>query len=117
VRRPCIPICVSRTFSAAHYIKGAGGRCENTHGHNYRVEVCVSAARLKKPGMVADFTEVGRKLDSILPDHTMLNEHFDFNPTAENIARYLFDEMTRLYPVSRVRVWENDRSWAEYSAD
>ncbi len=110
-------ICVSRTFSAAHYIKGAGGRCENTHGHNYRVDVYLSAGRLKQPGMVADFTEVGRKLEEALPDHTMLNDHFPFNPTAENIARHLYDELARSLPVRRVRVWENDRSWAEYAAD
>jgi len=110
-------ICVSRTFSAAHFIKGSGGRCENTHGHNYRVEVFIASSRLKAPGMVADFTEVGKKLESTLPDHTMLNEHYKFHPTAENLARYFYNEMARHFRVTRVRVWENDHSWAEYGPD
>jgi len=106
---------VSRVFSAAHSIKGAGGKCEDIHGHNYRVEVAVSARRLTKPGMVVDFVEIGRYLESILPDHKMLNEVYSFNPTSENLARRFFDDMSRRYPVKSVTVWENDYSCAEYS--
>jgi 6-pyruvoyltetrahydropterin/6-carboxytetrahydropterin synthase len=105
---------VSRPFSAAHQIHGIGGKCEGVHGHNYRVEVEVSGRKLKKPGMIADFTEVGRELEAILPDHKMLNDTYDFNPTAENLARRFFDEMSKRYPVSRVVVWETDYSCAEY---
>ena len=106
---------VTRTFSAAHSIKGSGGKCENVHGHNYRVEVAVSANRLTPPGMVVDFIELREKLDAILPDHQDLNRVYDFNPTAENLARHFFDELTDSFPVTRVTVWENEGSAAEYS--
>ncbi|MFO7675359.1 MAG: 6-carboxytetrahydropterin synthase [bacterium] len=106
---------VSRTFSAAHSIKGRAGRCENVHGHNYRVEVFIDAPDLAPPGMVVDFIEVREKLDSILPDHRDLNSVYDFNPTAENLARRFFEELAACYPVRRVVVWENDSSAAEYS--
>jgi 6-pyruvoyltetrahydropterin/6-carboxytetrahydropterin synthase len=108
---------VSREFSAAHQLHGSGGKCEQVHGHNYRVEVTISSKQLNPPGMVADFVEVREKLDSILPDHRMLNEVYLFNPTAENLARQFFEEMSKLYPVSRVAVWETGGSCAEYSPD
>lgn len=110
-------IRVSRTFSAAHAIKGRGGKCENLHGHNYRVEVFISAEELAPPGMVADFIEVRERLDAVLPDHRDLNAAYEFNPTAENLARRFFDDMARHYPVRRVVVWENDHSAAEYCPD
>ena len=110
-------IRVSRTFSAAHRIHGIGGKCEDVHGHNYRVEVEISSARLKKPGMIADFTAVGEKLESILPDHKMLNQVYESNPTSENLARRFYDEMQQFYPVTRVTVWETDDSCAVYSGD
>jgi 6-pyruvoyltetrahydropterin/6-carboxytetrahydropterin synthase len=110
-------IRVSRKFSAAHQIHGIGGKCEGVHGHNYRIEVEISARRLKKPGMIADFIEVGRKLESILPDHKMLNEVYAFNPTSENLARKFFDDMAKSYPVSRVTVWETEDACATYARD
>jgi 6-pyruvoyltetrahydropterin/6-carboxytetrahydropterin synthase len=110
-------IKVSRRFSAAHQIHGMGGKCEGVHGHNYRVEVEISTKKLKKPGMIADFTDVGKKLESILPDHKMLNQVYESNPTSENLARQFYDEMQQFYAVSRVTVWETDDSCAVYSGD
>ena len=110
-------IKVSRRFSAAHQLHGFGGKCEGVHGHNYRVEVEISSKKLKKPGMIADFVDVGKKLQSILPDHKMLNEVYESNPTSENLARQLFDEMLQFYPVTRVTVWETDDCCAEYAPD
>jgi len=108
---------VSRRFSAAHRIHGMSGKCEGVHGHNYRVEVEISAKKLKKPGMIADFIDVGKKLESILPDHKMLNEVYESNPTSENLARHFYDDMQQFYPVTRVTVWETEDSCAQYSAD
>jgi 6-pyruvoyltetrahydropterin/6-carboxytetrahydropterin synthase len=110
-------IRVSRRFSAAHQIHGIATKCEDVHGHNYRVEVEISTKRLKKPGMIADFVDVGKKLESILPDHKMLNQVYESSPTAENLARLFFDEMSQFYPVSRVTVWETDDSCATYAQD
>jgi len=108
---------VSRTFSAAHHLKGVNGKCEQVHGHNYRVEVAISSRTLKQPGMVADFVAIRSKLDAILPDHKLLNNEYQFNPTAENLARHFFKKMSRFYPVTKVTVWESDDCCAEYSAD
>lgn len=108
-------IRVTRGFSAAHSLKGQGGKCEEVHGHNYRVEVAIGARRLRGVGMVADFVEVRRRLDSILPDHRMLNEIYDFNPTAENLARRFYEDMVQFYPVQSVTVWESEGCCAEYA--
>lgn len=108
---------VRQGFSAAHYLKGSRSRCEEMHGHNYVVEVTVRSERLKAPGVVADFVAVKRALRRILPDHKLLNEVMPVAPTAEHIARFVFDRLSRRYPVSRVRVWENDDTSAEYSPD
>jgi 6-pyruvoyltetrahydropterin/6-carboxytetrahydropterin synthase len=110
-------IRVSRSFSGAHQIHGSRGRCENVHGHNYRVEVELSARHLNRPGMVADFARVGAKIEDILPDHRMLNEVYDFNPTAENLARRFFELLSASLPVTLVRVWETDCCCAEYRPD
>jgi len=108
---------VSKGFSAAHAITGSGGRCEQVHGHNYLVEVVVSARELNRLGMVIDFIELRARLEGILPDHKLLNEVYEFNPTAENLARHFYEEMAKFYPVTRVRVWENEDTWAEYQPD
>lgn len=105
---------VSRCFSAAHTVVGQGGRCEQIHGHNYRVEIVLASSRLRRPGMVADFTDIRARLDAILPDHCLLNEVYDFNPTAENLARRFYEQMSEHFPVHSVRVWENEECWAEY---
>ncbi|MGQ9707301.1 MAG: 6-pyruvoyl trahydropterin synthase family protein [bacterium] len=108
---------ISKGFSAAHAISGSDGRCEEMHGHNYLVEVVVGAKELNRTGMVVDFLKLRSTLEGILPDHRLLNEFYQFNPTAENLARYFYEEMARFYPVVRVRVWENEESWAEYQPD
>jgi len=107
---------VSSWFSAAHAIRGHGGNCEQVHGHNYRVEVTIGSRHLEPPGMVADFADVRQKLDSILPDHRLLNEVYDFNPTAENLARRFHEELSKFYPVTGVAVWESENCCAEYRA-
>lgn len=108
---------VIKTFSAAHRIVEQGGKCERLHGHNYRVEVVAGSDRLSSAGMVVDFEELKAALAQILPDHRLLNEVYDFNPTAENLARYFYEQLKKRFPVVRVRVWENDECWAEYQPD
>ena len=107
-------IRVRQRFSAAHYLRGYKGKCEELHGHNYLVEVFIQSNKLRKPGLVYDFSEVKEQLKRILPDHKLLNDLFSFNPTSENLAKYFYDQLSKKYPVLKVIVWENEDSAAEY---
>jgi len=116
-------IKVEGNFSSAHNLRGYKGRCEDLHGHNWKVEVLVSCRDLDKLGMVMDFRVVKDKLNLILDkmDHAYLNNIAYFkkvNPTSENIAKYIFDSMKAKIPkVTSVTVWESDNSCATYYAD
>ena len=115
-------VSVQSSFSAAHRLKGYSGRCENMHGHNWKVGISVSSARLDKQGMVVDFTVLKKSLNGVLAnlDHKVLSDipYFKkFNPTSENIARYIFDRLCRRYKYLKVTVWETDTSCATYSED
>ena len=105
---------VREKFSSAHFLKGYKGKCENIHGHNYEVEVRIKVEKLPESGFVYDFVEIKNYLKSILPDHQFLNEIFDFNPTAEELARWIFKKMKEKYPIISVEVWEEKNSSAEY---
>ncbi len=104
-------------FSAAHYLRGYQGKCEKVHGHTFLVEVAVRARALDRIGIGFDFAEIKKALAALLPDHTLLNEAFSFNPTAENIARHLYAELKKAYPVESVTVWESEDASATYSED
>ncbi len=117
-------LTVRSSFSAAHRLPEYEGNCERLHGHNWRVEITVESGRLDSRGIALDFREMKTALGDVLArmDHRCLNEvpPFDVrNPSSENIARYIFDEMERKVrtPVrlSRVTVWESEDAWAEYS--
>ena len=93
------------------------------HGHNWKVEATVSAARLDELGLVMDFGDLKKLLQSVLDefDHTLLNEHPSFkerNPTSEEIASYVFRALKKVLPSSHslteVRVWEKENSYATY---
>jgi len=112
------------TFSAAHRLRNYHGKCENVHGHNWRVRLYVSREQLDQNGFVIDFKELDAILLRVLDrlDHKDINEVSPFtaeNPTAENIARHIFTEaereLTLLDPgcaVERVMVWESEKSCA-----
>ncbi|OGD18876.1 MAG: 6-carboxytetrahydropterin synthase QueD [Candidatus Aminicenantes bacterium RBG_16_63_16] len=104
-------------FSAAHYLKEYKGKCERVHGHTFQVEVEIAVRELDRTGIGFDFTEVKKALAAALPDHTFLNEVFPFNPSAENIARHLYNELKKTYPVKSVTVWESEDASAAYSED
>ena len=111
-------------FSAAHSLRDYPGNCANLHGHNWHLEISVSGA-LDKSGMVLDFRTLKDHTKSITDrlDHKYINEVAPFdklNPTAENIAKYIFDELEKLITtkstfVKEVGVWENSRSYTTYS--
>lgn len=116
-------IFVEDRFSAAHQIKGYKGECEKLHGHNFKVKVTVEMDKLNELGMGMDFREIKKILKKIIDklDHTFLNELPQFkscNPTAENIARYIFGELKHNLPaLQEVKVWESDTSGVSYSED
>lgn len=88
-------------------------KCCHTHGHNWVITIHCRAERLDANGMVADFTHIKRRVKEEL-DHRDFNEVFDFNPTAENIARYLCDTIPNCY---RVDVQESEGNTASYERD
>ena len=83
------------------------------HGHNWIVVVYCRARELDANGMVTDFSEIKRRVLDML-DHKMLNDVLDFNPTAENIARWIVDTIPNCY---RAEVEESQGNWAAYERD
>jgi 6-pyruvoyltetrahydropterin/6-carboxytetrahydropterin synthase len=108
---------VQDKFQAAHFLKEYQGKCEKIHGHSFRVEVEIRITELDRTGIGIDFTEIKNALVEVLPDHTLLNEIYEFNPTAENLAHFYFHELKKRFPVIRVTVWESEDASATYSED
>jgi 6-pyruvoyltetrahydropterin/6-carboxytetrahydropterin synthase len=106
---------VREKFQAAHFLKEYQGKCEKVHGHTFQVEVMVEVEELDRTGISIDFTRIKAKLAEVLPDHTLLNEVYRFNPSAENLARHFFNELKELFPVREVTVWESEDACATYS--
>ena len=104
-------------FQAAHFIKEYKGKCEKLHGHTFQVEVAIEVRELDSTGLGIDFALIKRKLTEILPDHTLLNEVYEFNPSAENLARRLFAELKKSFPVKDVTVWGSEDASATYAED
>jgi len=104
-------------FQAAHYLREYKGKCEKVHGHTFQVEVEIEVTELDKVGIGIDFTDVKKRLAETLPDHTLLNDVYPFNPSAENLSRHFYRELKKLYPVKAVTVWESEDASATYSED
>lgn len=86
-------------------------KCSNLHGHNWIIEIYMQSKELDKNGMVMDFTHIKRQISDKL-DHQNLNEVFNFNPTAENIAKWICDTLgEKCY---KVTVQESEGNVAEY---
>src|SRR3989304_8878025 len=117
-------ITVNKSFSAAHIIKDIGGKCEELHGHNFVVEVTLAAGALNKEGLLIDFRIVKEWLEELFValDHKYLNEHpyfMNVNPSAENLARFIYDKINekaqvKNVDVSSVTVWESENARATY---
>ena len=114
-------ISIEKYFSAAHALREYKGKCERLHGHNWRVLVVVGGQKLDKIGMLIDFSELKKILEGALLnlDHSYLNETEPFdkiNPTAENIAEYIFNKINIQLPngvmARKVCVWESEASCA-----
>jgi 6-pyruvoyltetrahydropterin/6-carboxytetrahydropterin synthase len=118
-------VSVEQTFAAGHALRNYKGKCENVHGHNFRVQVVIEGERLDEAGLLVDFIDVKAVMRSIIErlDHVFLNDIQPFdvkNPSAENIAEYFYTEMTRGLNASvpvrirEVKIWETDLQSAAY---
>jgi 6-pyruvoyltetrahydropterin/6-carboxytetrahydropterin synthase len=121
-------VMIERNFSSAHQLRGYKGKCENLHGHNYKVEIFARGRELDNIGLLIDFGDLKQAADEIVNylDHRNINElpPFDeeLNPSAENLARYFLerigeqvgDERVQVY---KVRVFETPTSVATYQVD
>ncbi len=117
-------VTIIKTFSAAHLLADIGGKCEELHGHNFKVEITVGAEDLNSEGLLIDFRILKKILGDILEtlDHQHLNrlDYFaKINPSAENIARYICGKMEQEVKKAgvrmiRVKIWESENAAVTY---
>ena len=119
-------VSVDETFAAAHNLRNYKGKCENLHGHNYKLRVTLAGEKLDSTGLLYDFVHLKQAIQSVIRslDHKYLNELSPFdvlNPSAENISRYIYDEVAKQLHggsdatgVASVTVWETDVTAATY---
>jgi 6-pyruvoyltetrahydropterin/6-carboxytetrahydropterin synthase len=118
-------VSVEQTFAAGHALRNYKGKCENVHGHNYRVRITMQGDQLDSTGLLVDFLDVKSLIGGVVDylDHQFINDlpPFDeLNPSAENIAKYFYDRVSGGLKndvpvrVSEVRIWETDTSSAVY---
>jgi 6-pyruvoyltetrahydropterin/6-carboxytetrahydropterin synthase len=119
-------VSVDETFAAAHNLRNYKGKCENLHGHNYKLRVTLAGEKLDSTGLLYDFVHLKQVIQSVIRslDHKYLNELSPFdvlNPSAENISRYIYDEIAKQLHdglngtgVASVTVWETDVTAASY---
>jgi len=117
-------LMVDTTFAAAHQLRGYKGKCEQMHGHNWKVQVHVVAEKLNDIDIAIDFHDLKELLDEVITplDHSFLNDIFPFtekNPSSENIAKWIYDTLNKKLSdehvqVSAVTVWESETTAATY---
>ncbi len=119
-------VSVEESFSAGHALRNYKGKCENTHGHNYKVRVTLEGAQLDSTGLLYDFVHLKQIIQGVIQqvDHKFLNDQPPFdvlNPSAENLAKYLYEETSkqmRAAPygtrIASITVWETDVTSATY---
>jgi 6-pyruvoyltetrahydropterin/6-carboxytetrahydropterin synthase len=119
-------VSVEETFSSGHALRGYQGKCENVHGHNYRVQVTLAGPKLDNIGLLVDFTELKSVVRGIIAglDHQFLNDLDAFktvNPSAENLAKYFYEETHRRLKtlpagagITEVTIWETDTASAQF---
>jgi len=112
---------VESSFAAAHFLSHYKGKCERLHGHNYRVRAWARGASLDEGGMLLDFGALKGALRQVIEglDHSLLNDQpaFEGDPSAERIARFIFDGLKVLLPsapLQAVEVFETETSMARY---
>lgn len=112
-------------FSSAHFLRNYQGKCEHIHGHNWKVEVVLEGDKLDNSGMLLDFGILKKYLKEIMDilDHKCLNDDVSFfkdiSPSSENIARFIYEELSKKIEkmevkVFEVKVFESENSYAIY---
>ena len=120
-------VTVEDSFAAGHYLRNYKGKCENPHGHNYKVRVTLAGRELDKAGLLLDFKDLREVMRHVIDrlDHQMMNDLEPFttiNPSAENLAKYFYDETNSKHHgqtngrvrVKDVTIWETDETTARY---
>lgn len=116
-------LTIKTHFDAAHFLVDYPGECARLHGHSYLVEVTIAGKTLNKIGLLYDFKDLKEKTNEIVSrfDHRYLNEIPPFDktsPTAENLAKYIFDELKKTIPqeigIKQVSVWESPTARLSY---
>ena len=120
-------LMIETTFSSAHQLRGYMDKCENLHGHNWKVQVHVAAERLNEIGIAVDFHDLKRLTNDVTSslDHAFLNNVFPFteiNPSSENIAKWIYDSLkkkinTDYINLIAITVWESETASATYYED
>ncbi len=119
-------VSVEESFSAGHALRGYKGKCENPHGHNYKVRLTLEGPALDSVGLLYDFAHLKQIIHQVIQavDHKFLNDLAPFdqlNPSAENIARYFYEEASKQMRrppdgarIASITVWETDTTAATY---
>lgn len=136
-------IKTSASFDSAHFLRGYNGKCANIHGHTWTIEATLKSGELiaegEKRGMVADFSDLKKAVRALADrfDHTLIYEkntlhrltvralelegfslaEVPFRPTAENFARFFYNELSADFPVKRVEVSETPQNRAAYGEE
>lgn len=119
-------VSVQAHYDSAHYLRSYKGKCEQLHGHRYVVEAALATTELGEGGLAFDFVDIKRALRELADelDHNNLNElppFTEIEPSAENQARYFYEELKRRLPAAMsaavlyTKVWETPTQWALYS--
>jgi len=119
-------VSVKAHYDSAHFLRNYKGKCERMHGHTYVVEVALATESLNESGLAFDFVDVKRHLRELADwlDHENINElppFTEIESSAENQARFFFDELRKRLPADMseallyTRVWETPTQWAQYS--
>jgi 6-pyruvoyltetrahydropterin/6-carboxytetrahydropterin synthase len=119
-------VSVDEQFAAAHNLRNYKGKCEDLHGHNYKLQVVLKGEELDSTGLLYDFVHLKQVIRDVIRalDHKYLNElppFVELNPSAENIARHIYNEISKQLhrapngaEVARITVWETDTTAATY---